>query len=266
MLWLLISVLAASVLGSLHCIGMCGPFALLAGAHHTDKGMAPRPSSSGLLPQIAAYHGGRLTTYLIIGALSGGLGMLVDLGASWYGWQRAASYLAGGLMIAVGLAALARYLGWTTGKVGVPNWVGGVVQRGFRWAMKWPPQRRAWLIGAVTTWMPCGWLYAFALTAAGVGHPLGSALVMAVFWLGSIPALFAVAWGFGASWSRLRLQTPVVTACVVIVAGLFTLSYRAPIDLAGTVRPVESQIDELIEHVQSLDHRESPCCPQDPAR
>src|SRR5690606_18807129 len=51
---------------------------------------------------------------------------------------------------------------------------------------------RAALLGVSTGLLPCGWLYAFALSAAATGSARDGALVMAAFWLGSVPALVGV--------------------------------------------------------------------------
>ena len=74
-MWLLISaVVTASLLGSMHCVGMCGPLAIWAsGAGEGRRGRQ-------LAVATTLYHLGRLMTYALAGLIAGGAGQLVDLG------------------------------------------------------------------------------------------------------------------------------------------------------------------------------------------
>lgn len=68
--------------------------------------------------------------------------------------------------------------------------MGGALRR----LMDRPPVVRAAATGLFTTLLPCGWLYAFVVTAAGTGSgtPLHGAALMAVFWLGTLPMMLTV--------------------------------------------------------------------------
>ncbi|HMP78412.1 MAG TPA: sulfite exporter TauE/SafE family protein, partial [Pirellulaceae bacterium] len=115
MIGLLTTVFVVSLLGSLHCVGMCGPFALLAGTHGRPSGPGTDSPARHRWAAVAGYHAGRLATYTLLGLVCGGLGMIVDFGGALYGWQRTASYLAGGVMIGVGIWALLRQAAWVSG-------------------------------------------------------------------------------------------------------------------------------------------------------
>ena len=82
-----------------HCIGMCGPlvgsFALATGA------LGPRRSLAGQL----AYHGGRITTYAVLGAVEGLTGSFVNVAGRLAGLQDLVAVVAGVLMILLGLGA-----------------------------------------------------------------------------------------------------------------------------------------------------------------
>jgi uncharacterized protein len=100
-------------------------------------------------------------------------------------------------------------------------WSRGLVQlRGKRAAS------RAWRIGVLTGLLPCGWLWAFVVSAAGTASPWTGAAVMAVFWLGTVPAMTGVLVFAGPLFDRLRQRLPVITACVLIVLGVATLAAR----------------------------------------
>jgi sulfite exporter TauE/SafE len=83
-----------------------------------------------------------------------------------------------------------------------------------------PRGLRALVVGLSTTLLPCGWLYAFAVTAAGTGSVLGGVSVMAAFWLGSVPLLLAAGVGLRALSARLSRHVPVLTALLLIGVGL----------------------------------------------
>ncbi|HVR19134.1 MAG TPA: sulfite exporter TauE/SafE family protein, partial [Polyangiaceae bacterium] len=66
-----VPILFASVGGSLHCAAMCGPYvAAVAGAG---------PAGRAAPTTVAAYHAGRLATYLALGAAGGFFGGALDL-------------------------------------------------------------------------------------------------------------------------------------------------------------------------------------------
>ena len=163
---LLIAVLIASFVGSLHCVGMCGPLVAFAVADPT----ADRRTSRAMLH--AAYHGGRLLTYALVGAVCGLLGAAVDTGGARLGCHRAAALLAGTMIIAVGLVATLRALGVRLPRVPLPGVISRLVLAGQRAAIALAPLPRALATGLLTAFLPCGWLYLFALKAAESGKPL----------------------------------------------------------------------------------------------
>jgi sulfite exporter TauE/SafE len=254
---LLGTVFIASLLGSLHCVGMCGPFALLAGADSEKR-------KSAALPTIA-YSGGRLVTYSIVGLIFGSLGLALNLGTSFADWQQTATYVAGGLMIAVGLITMARLYGFRIKLPKLFSPVQIVLKNGFAKAKAMPPLRRAFVIGALTTLMPCGWLYTFAITAAGTGSPFWGMVVMIVFWTGTIPIMSALMLGFNRISTSIQKRLPVLMATLVIAIGLFTIAYRAPV-VVGNDTTVVTGTERLTEQIQNIDQEALPCCSDDDER
>ena len=160
-LWALLgAVLLTSLLGSIHCVGMCGPLVVSAA---TPLGA----SRAGVLGAQLLYHAGRLATLGLLGALAGALGAGVsDLG-QLLGFQRAAAILTG-----VALLGWGGFLLWRGGGAGFHLALPGAaaVGRAFQAVVgSWPPARRALLLGALTPLLPCGWLYLFVIPAAGSG-------------------------------------------------------------------------------------------------
>ncbi len=251
-MWVLLgTVFVASLLGSLHCVGMCGPFALLASASADKKKAAAIPS--------IAYSLGRLLTYSIVGAIFGSLGFVLNAGTSFASWQQSATYVAGGLMITIGIIALARHLGMTIRLPQIFSPIQKLLQTGFEKTRNLKPFPRALSIGALTSLMPCGWLYTFAITAAGTGSPLWGTLLMATFWAGTVPIMMALMFGFHRFGTSIQKRLPVVMASLVILLGGFTIAVRAPVFIGNETQVVADR-DQLINQVQNIDHDQLPCC------
>ena len=248
---LVATVFVASLLGSLHCAGMCGPFVAFAVGQ-------PKPGASRGRLQVA-YHGGRLVTYMLLGAVAGSIGAIVDMTSTLAGLQPIAMALAGGLMVAMGVTELLRYLGHRIHTVHPPKWLALTVQRGQRLALTFKPTHRALAIGLLTTLLPCGWLYAFALTAAGTGSPLRGAIVMAVFWVGTLPVLVALGASVQTALGVLGKRLPAVCAVALIVVGLTTIAGRLRLDSVALAQSVEAAQLHSPSSVPNPDEL-PPCC------
>ncbi|QDU91029.1 hypothetical protein Pla175_44460 [Pirellulimonas nuda] len=232
---MLIAVLSASLLGSLHCAGMCGPFCGIA----VSGGRSAR--SAAMLH--AAYHGGRLVTYALVGMAAGAAGALLDLASTLAGLQPIALALAGGMMVLFGLAEVARLRNWQTRFARFGHWRppaawGRLIQRGQRFAARRSALPRALSIGLLTTLLPCGWLYAFVVTAAGAGGPLQGAAVMAAFWLGTLPVMLTLGIGVRRLAGVLGDRLPLATAAALIAVGMVTLSGRLTISAEALAQQV----------------------------
>jgi sulfite exporter TauE/SafE len=211
------AVLGATLLGSPHCAGMCGGFVCFV----SGEASGPRR----WLVQ-AAYHAGRLISYVSLGIVAGRLGEGIErLGAS-VGFFRAAPIVAGALMILWGGANLLAALGKGKSPSHAPSPLSRFLAPAVRAMRDWPPLARGFAIGLVTTLIPCGFLYGFVAVAGGSGSPLGGAFVMATFWAGTLPVLASVGLLADRAVGALKLRLPVVSASILIVLGLLTLAGR----------------------------------------
>lgn len=214
---LALTVLAASLVGSLHCAGMCGGFvAFYTGAGGRRQGLGH-----------AAYNIGRLAAYATLGALAGALGAALDLASAPAGIQRGAAVLAGALIALWGTRTLLETAGVRMARLEPPAALRGAVARGVAAVAVEPPVTRALVIGLLTGLLPCGWLYAFIVTAAGTGDPLRGAGLMAVFWLGTLPVMAGLGVAVQALAGSLRRWVPAVCAVAMIVVGLLAVAGRA---------------------------------------
>jgi uncharacterized protein len=199
-----------------HCAGMCGPFVLTQIGQTLERnafGRWGRLRGAALIP----YHLGRMTTYAALGAASGSLGeLLVEVtGLRWL--------VVGFLLLAAALFA-AQAAGFPRFRaISAPPVLGRLVARLTRAQSGW----RHYALGVALGFLPCGLLYGALTTAAAAGNAFWGALAMAVFSLGTVPALVVVGWGgalLGARRRQLlqRLTRPMLAAnaAVLIVLAL----------------------------------------------
>lgn len=241
---LLFAVVGASLLGSLHCAGMCGAFAAIAmscggaGGCGSETAIAPgRPVRAASLQ--GAYHGGRLIGYLSLGLAAGTAGALLDLGGVLAGLSSAAAVLAGVTLVVFGGVEIARQLGVRFGvwkRLPRPAFLNGLVRRATRTDR---PVARALAMGLCSGLLPCGWLYAFVVTAAGTGGPWTGALVMGAFWIGTVPILAAVGLSTGHLRRVFGSRVQLVASATILLLGVATLVGRVELDATVLAQRVE---------------------------
>ena len=257
----IITLLISSLVGSLHCVGMCGAFVAFA------VGTSEQQSWRSKAILNAAYNSGRLVTYSILGAIAGSLGHVLDLGGEYVGIQRAAAISAGLVMIVFGIVALLKIKGVRLPKAPLPGFLIKIVTLGQGLAMAMRPVPRALTIGLLTTLLPCGFLYAFALVAAGTGSPVYGAITMAIFWLGTVPAMAAVGTGIQSLTGVLGKHLPTATAVLIVLVGLYTVIHRLDISsavYAQTPQSYESLTpEEAAARLKQLREETLPCCVTD---
>ncbi len=256
MLLLFVTVMGASLLGSLHCAGMCGAF--VAFAVGTGDGQATARRKTQLQ---CAYHGGRLLTYTLLGAISGAIGGALDLGGDLIGVQRLAAGLAGAMMIGFGAIVFMKAQGVSLPRAPVPGFLERAIGRAHQFAAERTPIARASLIGLLTTLLPCGWLYAFVITAAGTASPALGAVVMAAFWVGTVPALALIGVGVQKLAGRFGARMPVATAIALMLVGLYTLVDRMTLpQIEPTPQVQEASMEEQVDRVRTLEAHDAACC------
>jgi sulfite exporter TauE/SafE len=173
---------------------------------------------------------------------------------------RLAAVLAGTMMVGIGALTLVRLAGVKLTKLPVPGALTRAVSSGHRRAMRYSPGTRALSIGLLTTLIPCGWLYAFVITAAGTGHAWTGVLFMATFWLGTLPMLTMVGVGVRKLAAPLAAKLPAITASAIVIAGLYTIVARAGIVLQKPAHRDGTSAAELVREIKSIDESKLPCC------
>lgn len=171
---LFLAALALGLGGALHCVAMCGPLAV-AGCRSAG-GVSAR--------MMLGYHGGRVTSYALAGALFGTIGGHAARLVSLPTLQR-------GLLLAVAAMALARGVSLLlASRARLVPLRSRARSPWFARVARLVP-RRGLGLGLFTGAMPCAMLAAAWALAAASGHPARGAAVMLVFAAATAPALLA---------------------------------------------------------------------------
>jgi sulfite exporter TauE/SafE len=189
------------VAASLHCVAMCGPLMSIVLGGRRDRAAV-------------IYHGARVTSYALLGALTGAVGHLAALA----GAGRALSVIAG---LALIWSAAVR-AGWVSSNVGaisnvkssssvgegasvgVSRYVTTIIARASRGVRaRWRDSSPSGIAaaGVLNGLLPCGPVYAALVAAAALGDIRLSAGFMLAFGAGTLPAL-ALAGEIAARMSR----------------------------------------------------------------
>lgn len=219
-------VLVASLVGSVHCAGMCGGFVCFYAGSATG-------SEAAALRAHAMYNTGRLASYLLLGALAGVAGRGISQAGAVVGVRHAAAVVAGALMVGWAISTIAAQRGVSLGPLHAPAAWQRALGRALQAVRGQPLAVRAGLTGLVTTLLPCGWLYVFVATAGGTGSVRSAMTMMALFWLGTVPALVAVGIGAQTVLAPFRRRLPAFSAAVVLVMGLLSMSGRLTPPVSG---------------------------------
>lgn len=252
---LFFAVLFASLVGSLHCAGMCGPLVVFAVG---DPRIGTRVGRAWLQ---AAYHGGRGVSYILVGLACGTAGAILDRSGALVGVYRSAAIVAGGLMIGTGIVAGLRYGGLRLPTLPAARWAQRLTAGAHRAALAFEPLPRALAIGLLTALLPCGWLYMFAVVAAGTGSALHGAAVMAAFWAGSVPVLLAVGVSVQVLARVLGQRVSLVMAGAIVLLGVLTIALRATKPVEAIQRAGKAwSAEHSAQQVDSLRDLQPSCC------
>ena len=165
------------LLGSFHCIGMCGPIAIA----------LPVPKSNNLsfVTGRLLYNLGRVVTYSFLGAVFGLLGSRLVIS----GFQQSVSIVLG-VAIVIAVLIPPKYKSKISQhkfvqKITLPlkSGISDLFKRGTFSAM--------FLIGILNGFLPCGLVYVALAGAIASGDAISGSAVMILFGLGTVPTMFA---------------------------------------------------------------------------
>ena len=224
-------VAAAGILGSAHCLGMCGPFALMIASSGEGGRCAARRQ--------AVFTVGRLTVYAFLGTLAG-------LSGAWLAHYQnhllhASAFLAllaGGLLVSQAAASLSLI------RMPRPTKAAGALclaARSYRSLLTSHSMTPVLLAGVLTGFLPCGLLYGMVALAATTHSAVQGGLVMLTFGLGTVPALWSFGWASGRLSVAWRGRVWRFAAVAILVTGIITIG-RGVIAVAQVERGSPTEV------------------------
>lgn len=227
----LLPIFMIGLLGSVHCVGMCGgivgafsvastpqrrfPVAVVAA---TTAGVG---TLDGPLLRVVSYNAGRIGSYAIAGAIAGGIvgGARALSGVS--ALQLGGYWLANLMLVALGLYLMDAWRGLSRLEaLGQALW--RRIQPLTRLLLPLDSPLKMLAVGGLWGWLPCGMVYSVLLTAMLTGSALSGASVMLAFGLGTLPTLLALGL-FGAQLRNWMQRRPVRVISGLIVLGFGVL-------------------------------------------
>jgi len=212
----ILTIMSIAFLGSFgHCIGMCGGIVL---AYTTIK---IEPKSSKVSQSVAhlLYSFGRVFTYSILGAMFGALGGVVTFSNNANG---ALLIFAGVAMVLAGLSLMGKIKFLTLIEHSFSS--SPLYKNAFKKVLNSKSNLSFFILGMLNGLLPCGFVYFFAITAASTADPFYGALVMAIFGMSTIPAMFGL--GFLASLTSatsFRNMMMSLASIAVVLYGVYTI-------------------------------------------
>lgn len=201
-----ITPLTIGIVGSLHCIGMCGPIVVA----------LPLKNQSLFTKLIGAilYNSGRVATYGLLGVLFGLLGKGIHMA----GFQQWTSIILGILMI---ISVLFPFV--FREKITVGNLLAGMASRliiRLKKLFATRSYRSLLLIGLLNGLLPCGLVYVAIAGAINSGSVISGSLFMVLFGLGTIPLLLLASLASDAIGQRLRSKMQKAVPYFVFMLGV----------------------------------------------
>ncbi|WP_456323011.1 sulfite exporter TauE/SafE family protein [Hydrogenimonas sp.] len=209
------TIFLVALLGSFgHCIGMCGGFVLAYTAAKVDTHWSKTHQMIAHL----LYSLGRVTSYMILGAIFGYLGQKIGFSLTAKG---VLFVIVGILMLMIGLSLMGKlkFLNSIESSIAQSSWFGKL----FRIVVHSKTLPSFYFMGMLNGFIPCGLVYFFLTAAIVAGSAIKGAIVMGVFGVATIPAMLGV--GIfsslikGSSSRQLIIK---IAAVIVMLFGLFT--------------------------------------------
>jgi sulfite exporter TauE/SafE len=176
--------LSVGILSSFgHCIGMCGPIQL-----------AIQSKVRGHVP-LMIFHAGRTSSYIVLGLLTGALGMMI------HGSNHPSLMVAAKIMIIILFLVLA-VIFWGVGTASLEKMISKLIPT--EWVLEKilkSVQRNLYLAGIFTGLLPCPTTYAVLGWIISLGSPLKGGIGMALLGLATVPSFILIWYSLG--WKKL---------------------------------------------------------------
>lgn len=215
---------ATGLFGAGHCLGMCGNLvAALALSNGGQRGASAFH---------CFYHAGRATTYTGIGALAGWLGSAVAYTDTFRDFTRILLVTSDLFIIIIGLGSAGLFSALDLLEIehrGTTQAISGFARK----LIAYQSPLIAFPLGLLLGFLPCGFVYAMAITAAQSANTGSGALIMFCFALGTAPSLFL--FGHIVSWLGQRARQWMLRAAGVLIAIMGGINLYRHLQLLGIV-------------------------------
>jgi sulfite exporter TauE/SafE len=225
----LLPIFMIGLLGSVHCVGMCGgivsafsvasastrrfPVAVVAGS-----GAAAGAGALESIIRVVCYNIGRIGSYAMAGAMAGGIARGARTLAGVSVMQVGGYWLANLMLVALGLYLMDAWRGLARLEA-AGQMIWRRIQPLTKYLLPLDSPLKMLAVGGLWGWLPCGMVYSMLLTAMLTGSALSGATVMLVFGLGTLPTLLTMGL-LGAQMRAWMQRRP-----VRLMSGLIVLSF-----------------------------------------
>lgn len=222
------------LIGSTHCLGMCGPLALAVPLSKTQR--------LAMAFQALKYNLGRVLTYTLLGAVFGLLGMGVQMA----GYQKIFSIALGVLLLFAAVftlnwesrlansSPLARFFNF------IKRQIGRLLHNNSR--------QPHLLIGIFNGFLPCGMVYLAIAGAVTTGSVANGMLFMALFGLGTIPLMFALVLSGNALKPRFKKLLRNIAPFIMVAFALLLIARGLNVNLPTELRFWEALQNDVFCH------------------
>lgn len=201
------------IVGSFHCVGMCGPLALALPLSHRSFGAK--------ITGAFLYNAGRVVTYSFFGLIFG----LIGQTAALFGFQQWLSIGAGALILL--FIVMPKKYKMQSSAATITNGGFSKLRSALAGLFTQKNNTSLFVIGLLNGLLPCGLVYMAVAGAIGTGAVGSSVLFMAAFGLGTLPVMWSMAFfgnyvGLGLR-KKIRKVYPFMLglmACLLILRGL----------------------------------------------
>lgn len=200
----------AALMGSLHCMGMCG-------------GLVVACSSSGDKSSNIFYQIGRLLSYSMLGLIAGLIGQSFNISNVPKWVSIIPAIFIGLLFLSMGISILkGRKLDFK-----LPKMFETIQRKLFRNALTVKSAKlKSFLVGTFSIMLPCGFLYGIVFTVMAFQQPLWGFLALITFWMGTLPAMGLAPNLINKFLRPLIAKKPILVSFTFIFIGLLTMTIR----------------------------------------
>ena len=205
------------LIGSMHCLGMCGPIAFALPVRTNQVWLK--------VFKYLMYNAGRLFVYAILGLLAGTIGK----GFALAGLQQALS-IATGFVIILSVCTMLPVFRWSflqSFSTRLKSRLAALFQRYFK-STRW---YSLIILGMLNGLLPCGMVYGALMGAAAAGSTISGSMFMVAFGLGTVPVMMSVSMAGSMMGTRFKQTFHTITPVLACLIGVLLIVRGLNLDI-----------------------------------